>query len=215
MLSKFAWLALAGILATAGPAEGSTLFAPGTLDSSDGNEMSAWIQANVFTLRETSRISGLAFYGLASSAYAYRGTVQWRFYSDQAGTPGTLLASGLEQAEAVDEGPALLDGLDVYRVQFTLSEGFVATGGTQYWLGLHNGPVGETEYTGFYLAFATTGGAGQESYLLGTGFTENGGPHYVELQGDVYTPEPGTWTLTAGSLTLLAAGLRRRRYRSN
>ena len=198
------------VLASAGLVRADVIFTNGALSSVDGNEMSGWIQANAFTLNDTSRITGVSFYALALTQAVYNGSIDWGFYADESGTPGELLVTGLQTVTAVDAGPAELEDYELFRFDFALSEGFVATGGTQYWLGLHNGSLEGDENSGLYMAFATSGAAGQEKYLLGEGFTGNENPHWFELKGVAITPEPGTWMLAAGALGLIAMRVRRR-----
>jgi len=94
-------------LASAGLARADVIFTNGALSSVDGNEMSGWIQANAFTLHDTSRITGVSFYALALTQAVYNGSIDWSFYADESGTPGELLVTGLQSVTAVDAGPAV------------------------------------------------------------------------------------------------------------
>jgi hypothetical protein len=208
-------LVVCGVLA-AGFVNAGAIFTNGSLDSSNANEFTGWIQANPFTLTASDTITEVVFDAITQDINAYNGSINWGFYSDNAGSPGTLLSTDIQSATPVDMGPALLSGFELYQFDFVLTTPFSATGGTQYWLGLHNGPLSDTGGTGLYMADSTSGGEGFEDFLPGTTFDTNGFTHFFVLEdGGTSTPEPSTFALL-GLGGLAVVGMRRfRATRSN
>jgi hypothetical protein len=208
-------LVVCGFLA-AGFANGGAIFTNGSVDSTGGNEMTEWIQANPFTLTVSDTITEIVFDAFTASLSNYNGSINWGFYSDDAGSPGTLLSTDVQTMAPVDMGPAALGGFELYQFDFVLTTPFSATGGTQYWLGLHNGPLADTTRSEFYLANSTSGGGGFEQDLGGSTFSPNEDPHFFVLEdGGTSTPEPSTFALLGlGGLAVI--GMRRlRATRSN
>src|SRR5215211_1713550 len=119
---------------------GPIIYNNGAPDSAEGNEMTKWIQAEDFTLAATTDVTDVHFWAvdITTSLTAYQGSITWQIYSDNAGEPGTVLASGSASPTAV------FDHLTSFGTSYSFNfdiPSFTALGGTTYWLGLHNGPL--------------------------------------------------------------------------
>jgi hypothetical protein len=73
---------------------------------------------------------------------SFSGTLGWAIYSDNAGQPGTLLASGQDTAPTLtDTGVQDASGCDIVRVDAGFPSAVVLPAG-RYWLALHEGNWG-------------------------------------------------------------------------
>src|SRR5690348_11111858 len=104
------------ILACCLPAlQASVVYTNGTLDSSNGNEMTQWIQANSFSFGSTTTVTNVTFDVLQSDSIGiYAGDITYILYADNAGAPGTQLASGDVITPETSLGPAALAGYSLY-----------------------------------------------------------------------------------------------------
>src|SRR6266550_1169 len=82
-------------LATSTAKADQVVYDNGPPNSLSGNEMTQWIQAEDFTFASTQIVTGVHFWAVDLSGTAgYQGSITWQFYTNNAGTPGTLIASG-------------------------------------------------------------------------------------------------------------------------
>ena len=189
-------------------AHASVIFDNGGPNQVDGNEMTEWIQTDNFMLAASDTITSATFWDL-ESAGAYQGSITWIIYADNAGIPGTQLATGSATLTQVATGNSF-EGLTEYQDTFALS--FAALGSTTYWLGLHNGPLTTTDRDGMYWETTATGNAptGEEFDLQSGGpWNNNGNEHAFNLSDGASAPEPGTILLIGCGLTGLALVRRR------
>jgi hypothetical protein len=193
-------LLVCSLLLVGNAANASTIvYDNGAPDGLSGNEMTQWIQAEDFTLGATTTITDVHFWGTDSSGTGYQGSITWQIYSNDVNQPGTLLTSGSAVPTATFVG-----GFS-YLYDFTIP-GFTATGGTTYWLGLHNGALTTTDPLEFYwettFSNATTTGNEDIAPFGSGGWFNNGQEHAFQLTADQTTPVP-----EPASLLLLGTGL--------
>ena len=103
----------------------------------------------------------------------------------------------------------------MFQNDFNIAVGGLAAG--TYWLVLHNGPIGNTNFTDFYWDWtaAGSGNNGMEQSLNPAvpGFTTNGAEHAFALFGSpsaLGSPEPGAWVLVTSGFAALLAVKRKR-----
>lgn len=192
---------------------GSVVYDNGAPNQQNGNEMSAWIQAEDFGLAQNTTITGISFWTFDVGS-GYLGSIWYGIYSDNGGQPGTLLQDELLGSPSRSATGVLVFGTyDEYAFNLAISP-FVATGGLTYWLGLHNGPLTSTDRAEVY--WETTNGnataTGHEFELQDPGgWSGNGAEHAFQLAGaGSAIPEPSTLTLLGTALAGLGL-LRRRR----
>jgi hypothetical protein len=120
----------------------------------NGNEMTAWIQAEDFNLSADSTLTIVNFWDIeAPGGAAYQGEIDWTLYADAGGMPGAAFASGAAVGGDVTRTfiqGGVLGFYDEYSDSFNISPGVALTAGTTYWLGLHNGPLTFTTRSEFY-----------------------------------------------------------------
>jgi PEP-CTERM motif len=189
----------------------------GTPDSSNGNNMWQAIAAEDFTFGSTTLITDVHFQAEIDPGGVYAGSIAWFIYGDNGGSPGATLSNGVATPPLISLGPAAspFTASTVYELDFFINP-FTATGGTKYWLGLHNGDVSDSTGTKFFWILATggSGSTGHQQLLSGGAWIDNGHEHYFQLTNDAATPEPSSMVLVsfglAGSLWL--ARRRRKQY---
>jgi hypothetical protein len=204
-----------GLVAAAAPARASfVVYDNGPLDASNGNEMTQWIQAENFTLGAAQTLVGVEFYS-GEFTPGYLGAITWQIYANAAGTPGSLLASGTTAAVTrTSVAPGIFT--TAYRNEFSI--GSVALAAGDYWLGLHNGPLGTDSRSEMYWATSATGNGptGREDVTpFGTGgFVSNGQEHAFRLFAADVSPVPAPPAVALALMGLASAGglarLRRR-----
>jgi hypothetical protein len=185
----------------------SVLYNNGAPNQANGNEMTAWIQAENFTLSAPATITDVRFW---DGEGVYNGSITWQIYADAGGAPGALLYSGNTAADT-----RTLTGLNVassfteYQDDFSI--GAVALGAGTYWLGLHNGPLSIVDYDSFYWETTnpnlTTTGM-EDATPFGDGWSN---AFMLFDNGQTPVPEPSTFLLLGAGLA--GVGLLRRRMR--
>jgi hypothetical protein len=122
----------------------------GFIDTQSGGNISSYVSATDFYLQNPRTIGSLdAWIGDSGPENGhldnFSGSLSWAIYSDSAGNPGTLVASGH------DATPQLLDsylnfnsGGDIVRVRIELEPRPSLSAGT-WWLALHEGSWGSAD----------------------------------------------------------------------
>lgn len=214
---------IAAILTLAcAPVHAALVFDNGAPNGLNGNEMTGWIQAEDFILSGPMNITGIRFWAFTLSGGAYSGSIYWEIRNDASGAPGAVVsgASGLVTLTPVNEGPLAFGGNNRLRFDIPVS-GVTLSGGTTYWLALHNGPLTNDRVQFMYWE-TTNSGFGVSGNELFTPFTgswsSNGLEHAFQIFGERLDgggsggggeiPEPSTWVLMSAGIGLLA--LRRR-----
>lgn len=109
--------------------------------------ITAFTHADDFVLQNASTLTSLSAMltddvsnnnGVLDS---FSGTLSWGIYSNNAGSPGTLLFSGEGTPTLTDTGQQDFYNNDIVRADLTFTTAVVLDAGT-YWLALHEGAWG-------------------------------------------------------------------------
>jgi hypothetical protein len=195
-------------------ASAQIVFDNGSPNNVSGNEMTQWVQAEDFSLSQTTTITGIRVWAFALAPNAYQGSIAWSIYGNAGGAPGAVQFAGTFNGGFVNEGPSAFDGVD--QLRFDIATTFDLSAGS-YWLGLHNGPLTTTSREEFYWQTrannSTLRGHEDETPFGVGGWEDNGNEHAFQLLGSPTTvvPEPSTYALLATGFVALVAVSRRRR----
>lgn len=208
-------LALAALLCAAAPASAQVVYDNGGPNGQGGNEMTAWAQAEDFSLAAPATIGAVRFWGVERDASSYQGSIFWAILANDGAQPGSVLASGLATPDRVAAGSTYFGT----RYQYDFSIAPLALSDGVYWLALHNGPLATESREELYWETTGTNATlrGMETQLPDTdGWSSNGSEHAFLLSGaqQSVVPEPGTVMLTATGLLGLGLGVSRRRRRT-
>lgn len=178
-------------------------FEGGNADFENGNEFSQWLQAEDFILAADNELKAAEYDWLQIGSW--NGTAQWWIFNDAGGSPGGVVANGAA-SNIVTTNLGIVNGFQFWNTDFSFGANVPVTGGTKYWLGLHQG-TGFAARTDVYWATTNAGfgSTGREQAGGVGGWNDNGEQHAFSLRG---VPEPAT----AGLLVLGGlAAMRRRR----
>src|ERR1700744_291963 len=117
------------------------------------NEMTGWVQAEDFTLGSNTNITGVTFWTLEDpTVNGFAGSIFYQIFANCAGQPcDTALASGTgANLDRTLLHTGILGVYNAYEYTFDFSTAFEAQGGATYWLGLHNGPLDNTNRSEVY-----------------------------------------------------------------
>jgi len=168
----------------------------------NGNEMSDFLQADMFIFGATTELNAVRFWDLQGIPADYKGSLYWDIQQDAAGTPGAIVASGTTSA-VTQLQTGLKDMTNTYsEYQDDFGISTISLGAGTYWLILHNGGFSDTNYTDFYWEWSQDNGKGQEYDLIAnTAWDSNNASHAFELLDNTTSvPEPS-------SIVLLATGI--------
>ena len=209
---------LVGVLWLLGghPGHAALLYDNGAPSQLSGNEMTQWIQAEDFTLSAAATITNVRFWDLEdlSAGPGYAGSITWAIYADAGGSPGALVAGGnTAGVTRVATGNVLLFGADEFQNDFSI--GAVALGPGAYWLGLHNGTLGNDSSAEFYWEmtgdFDTLGNGHEDEAPFAGLWAPNGFEHAFQLFETQSVPGPGALALLGIGLAGLLVARRRRK----
>lgn len=205
-------LIFAAISGLAAPAGAAVVFQNGQTGRAGGTEMTALLQAHDFRLTSPALLTGASFYALDLFDNIRGQILSYAFYSDDAGLPGTRLASGTASSLRLQSlGRQGGFGSPEYRVSFRFTDPVVIGAGVNYWFGLQftDGAQGALNILWVNIP--------QNDSAIGAYF-ENGTwtPSITEASfalesGAAAIPEPASWALLVTGFGLAGASLRRRR----
>ena len=208
--------AIAMLLGTTGAARAAIIYdngGPNTVPPQTGLPIKPYTTADDFTLASTATINSVGFYLQADTGIAgWSQTVNYTFLSDAGGVPGSVLATGAAQnVVETDSGLAwCCNSEHAYLVNFNLQSGFVASGGTTYWLQL-SGATGSSPA----VYWVTSGGGAGTNPAFWEGGHAGGYQLAFNLSGTAVgtqAPEPAGIALAGLGLMALALAAHRRKH---
>jgi hypothetical protein len=168
-------------------------------DQLGASDMNAFAEADDFVVPIALTLTGIRFWTAQGSAADYAGSTFTALLNDNAGVPGSTIASGTHVLTGVATGNTLF-GLNEFQYQFNVN--VVLNPGT-YWLVLHNGPLNTIPATDFFWEWSSDSGNSESRDLSAPAqpWLSNDAELAFELQGTLLpTPEPA-------SVLLIGAGL--------
>ncbi|MDQ2987202.1 MAG: PEP-CTERM sorting domain-containing protein [Armatimonadota bacterium] len=187
---------------------GAQIYTNGTPDLENGNEMTAWLQAENFNLGAPNAIGMIKFWTIEVPGVVFEGNVDWWIFMDNAGTPGAIHMSGTSNSvNRAATGNIALGFYEEFVYEVTIAPAAVL-GSTNYWLGLHL----NSDYLAEGMYWETTNNGNAPFGMESSGGTmnnwfSNGEEHVFELYA---VPEPSTFLVLGGLAGLLLARRRRR-----
>jgi hypothetical protein len=178
----------------------------GPANHSGGSDLNFFTEADDFVVGNPyAHITQIKFWAVQSGPADFTGTVDWAFYSNSGGFPGSSVIAGNASATGASTGFTVF-GLDEFAYTFNI-DATLAPG--TYWLVLHNGPSNVTPDGSFYWAWSN-GNSGNSASLDPSPASPWAG-NFTELAFEMTdsVPEPMSTSLVGGGL--LAAWLLRRK----
>lgn len=209
-MKKIMQFMLIALLAIGASAQATVVYNNGAPNSSSGNDATAWLQAENFSIAGGAVINHATVYlagvgGIGS----WDGTLNYYFFSNAGGQPGALLASGSgTNVATADTGNPWCCGGNAFAFDFDVNP-FAAAAGATYWFGIHT----SSDFNRDDIYWVTTN-ANSANGMESAGGTmnnwyNNGQEHAFSLAGNNRVPEPGTMFLMAAGA--FAAFARRRK----
>jgi hypothetical protein len=200
------WGRIAAVLLLAATAQAEILYDNGEPDNLTGHEMSRWIEAEDFSLVSTSAMTQIAFWASALNDTSYQHSILWRIYEDNLGIPGQVIAGGEVVPTETLRGAGAVGTSSRY--DFGLDTPVVLNAGI-YWLGLHNGPLTNTVFKGFYWESSSPtniSAAGRaDAFPFDDGIWQSTNRQHAF---QISTPEPATIGTAIAGLCLVLLRLR-------
>ncbi len=213
-MKKLSLLVLVLVLGLAPATFAGVIYDNGGPNQQNGNEMTNWLQAEDFTLGSTNTITDIHFWTIEDpTVQGYAGSIWYGIYTNAGGQPGTLVAGGLAvvpDARTFIQG-GVLGFYDEYSYDLTIAP-FEAQAGQTYWLALHNGDINNTTRAEVYWESTNLNSTetGEEEFLPGSSWANNGTEHAFYLTGGTQTPEPSSLFLLGSGIVGIATSLRKR-----
>jgi len=206
LIARFSLLALAAFLTCSTTAYSSTIYNNGSPNQADGLDISGFIAADDFTLGTSATVSGVIFYASANVdpfTSQFSGTIGYGLFTNDNGTPGTLMASGYDTNAVLSDTGNSIFGTEEYQIAISLPSIPISAG--TYWLGLHEGAFG-TPDDGTTIYWDTTSSQTGSLPMVTSDLSGSGGwyPGLSETTYDLafaldgstsnaQTPEPSTF----------------------
>jgi len=204
----FSILPAIALLVASPMAYGVIVYDNGGPDQENGNECTEWLQADNFQLASPATIGAAEFW--TGEDGPWDGTLNWWIFNNDAGQPGSILASGAGAGVTkVATGTQLLFGVE-YKYDFSLAGVPTLAAGTTYWFGIHLSSDWNRDEI-YWETTAPTSGNGHESDG-GTmdNWGNNGLEHAFNLSGVSSVPDACSTAMLLG-LALTFLGVARRR----
>ncbi len=178
------------------------VYSNGAPNQHNGNAMGDFLQSEDFTLAAPNFISTITFWDLEAGPGDFKGSLYWAIQKDAAGIPGAIVASSTN-ASVLRSATGLTDTSGLFfefKDIFNIAPTALSAG--KYWLTLHDGPLGNTDFADFYWEWSNDDGNGQEFDLIANaGWDSNFAEHAFQLSN---VPEPASLLLLATVLVPFA-----------
>jgi hypothetical protein len=205
----FSTLPVIALLAASPMAYGVVVYDNGGPDQVGGNESTMWLQTENFQLTSPSTI-GAAEFWTGEIGSAWDGTLSWWIFDNNAGQPGTILASGAGAGVTKVATGTSMSYLGVeYKYDFSLNGVPTLAAGTTYWFGIHL----SSDWSRDEIYWETTNPSGNGTESQGgtmDNWYNNGQEHAFNLSGVSTVPDACSTAMLLG-LTLTFLGVARRR----
>ena len=98
------------------------IYLNGTPDLENGNEVTAWLQAENFTLGSNDIVGNMRVWTIEDPAASFDGNLEWWIFNDSGGAPGSIFASGTGTGiSRVATGNQALGVYDEYVYDFAMT----------------------------------------------------------------------------------------------
>lgn len=198
------------------PAVQAIVYDNGAPVGNNGNETTAWVQAEDFSFGTSTDLSGAGVYLAGFDGIGnYDGGFQYYVFSDAGGIPGGLIQSGDVTPTITDTGSPWDFGGNIFLFEFDFTSTITAAAGVTYYLGIHASGLGDFNRDDIYWVNALENGTAFGVESAGGTFDNwsgNGVEHAFFLSGadDAVVPEPATWALMIAGFGLVGGAMRRR-----
>lgn len=181
-----------------------------------GNEATEWLQTQEFTVAGSTTVTGGDVYiaGFGSLAN-WEGLVQYFFFTDNSGTPGTQIATGTATINSTtDTGIAWCCSGDAFDVNVTFGSGVTLSSTGDYFFGIHLATDYNNRDDVYWVQSSINDGFTGVESNFGTqdNWFNNGIEHaYTLVNTPAQVPEPASLPLLGAALIGMAAVRRRAR----